>query len=67
VARSRKSKVPRPLARGMNDMADISADELEFLRAVDAWRTRTGVRFPVLRDLLAILKELGYTKPGANQ
>lgn len=39
-------------------------DELEFLRAVDAYQARTGNPFPTRRELFLILtKELGYARP----
>lgn len=40
-------------------------DEVEFLKAVDAYRTLNRRRFPALTELLAILKSLGYGKPTA--
>jgi hypothetical protein len=37
-------------------------DEREFLMAMDAYRERTGKRFPTLADILGVLKSLGYRK-----
>lgn len=38
-------------------------DETEFLKAVDEFKARTGRRFPLHTDILAIVKSLGYTRP----
>lgn len=42
--------------------ADYTADEVEWMAAVEAWKKRTGVVFPSLRDLLEIARGLGYRK-----
>lgn len=39
-------------------------DEAEFLRAVEAFKERAKRPFPYVTDYLAILKSLGYTRPG---
>lgn len=41
---------------------DYSDEERSFLMAVEAWKKRTGNRFPALSELLAILRGLGYRK-----
>lgn len=50
--------VPGPLAYS----PDFDAEETEFLRAMDAYKSRNGRRFPTLRETLAVLKSLGYRK-----
>lgn len=47
---------------GVHVGGDYDADQEEFIKAVDSWKARTGIRFPALTDLLHILKELGYRK-----
>ncbi len=37
-------------------------DEAEFFKAVEAWKKKTGNRFPALSELLTILRSLGYRK-----
>ncbi|MDB5349469.1 MAG: hypothetical protein JWN86_716 [Planctomycetota bacterium] len=54
---------PRGLDPAVNDRI-YEADELEFLRAVDAYRRATGRKFPTGSELLGVLKSLGYAKPG---
>lgn len=44
--------------------ADYTDAELEFLRAVQAWQSRTGIRFPAATHYLRILTDLGYRKIG---
>lgn len=45
---------------------DYSPEELELLSAVESWKTQTGRKFPALADMLAIMKQLGYAKGGAQ-
>lgn len=37
-------------------------DETEFLKAIDEFKARTGRRFPLHTDMLAIFKSLGYVR-----
>lgn len=41
---------------------EYGADEMEWLNAVQAFKTQTGRQFLTLCDLLGILKGLGYSK-----
>ena len=41
---------------------DYSADELELLKAVDAYRRRENVKFPTAVDVLKVMRSLGYRK-----
>lgn len=41
---------------------DMSPDELEFVNAVNRFRELSGNRFPSARDILNILRDLGYEK-----
>ena len=50
--------VTEPLSK---PAADMDADDLEFLQAVDEFR-RTCNQFPRLTDYLAILRDLGWRK-----
>lgn len=38
-------------------------DEMDFMLAVDAFKTRTGRRFPTLADYLYICKLIGFSRP----
>lgn len=43
---------------------EYSGDEMEFLRAVESYRKRTGKRFLTACEYLAVAREeLGYAKP----
>jgi hypothetical protein len=37
-------------------------DEAEFLAAIEAFRRRTGTKFPTWSDALAVARSLGYRK-----
>jgi hypothetical protein len=43
------------------DGREYTADEVEFLRAIQAWKGRHGP-FPRWTDVLRVLKALGYKK-----
>ncbi len=72
----RKSDVPVPVERrsgkdrrvverrkrAMNQY-DLEADTLEFIRAINRFKERTGRAFPTWSEVLHILRDLGYEKP----
>lgn len=43
---------------------DYTADELEFMRAVDAYKRSRRRPFPTLTEILDVARALGYRKPG---
>lgn len=60
--REAKERGPKlALHPGTSDRLYDPAEE-EFLMAVKAYQERTGVRFPTMCELLAILVSLGYRK-----
>lgn len=42
--------------------AGYSADELELLKAVEAWKRRTGRQYPSCVDVMRVMVGLGYRK-----
>ena len=44
--------------------ADISTEELEFLRALERYQRTYDRRYPSWREVLSILRSLGYRKVG---
>lgn len=47
----------------VNVGAEYTKDEVEFLKAVDAYRIKTKTKFLLATDYLKILVKLGYSKP----
>jgi hypothetical protein len=45
---------------------DLTLDEIEFVRAVDKYKRKYNRQFPTWSEILAIVKELGYTKDSLN-
>lgn len=45
--------------------ADYTAEETEFLKAVEAFRRQPGKSFPAWTEILALLRSLGYRKTAA--
>lgn len=41
---------------------DYSADEVEFMRAIDDYKRRSGRMFPTWSEVLEVVRELGYRK-----
>jgi hypothetical protein len=44
------------------DGADMTADDNEFLLAIAAYQKRSGRRYPTWREVLHVLRSLGYRK-----
>ena len=66
VAEERRSGEDRRQAkprrkRSMNQY-DLEADTLEFINAINAFKSRVGRPFPTWSEVLTILRELGYEK-----
>ena len=43
---------------------DYSADELEFMRALDEYKRANGRMFPTCSEILEVLRGLGYVRTG---
>ena len=41
---------------------DYSEDEVEFMRAIDDYKRRSGRQFPTWSEVLEVLRDLGYRK-----
>lgn len=44
---------------------DYTDEEVEFMRALDEYKRKSGRMFPTCSELLEVVKSLGYAKPGA--
>lgn len=42
--------------------SDITPEELEFIKAIDNYKRKFSKPFPTWREILGILKQLGYQK-----
>lgn len=58
-AEAKKSEFAHPATA---DHIDYSDDDVEFQKAMQDYQARTGRRFPSLRETLAVVKALGYSK-----
>lgn len=43
---------------------DYSEDEVEFMKAMDDYKRKSGRMFPTWSEVLEVIRSLGYTKPG---
>lgn len=41
---------------------DYSADEMEFMQALEAYKRRTGRLFPTCSEVLEVVRTLGYVR-----
>jgi len=41
---------------------DVTPEELEFLKAIERYQRRMRRRYPTWREVLAVLRSLGYRK-----
>lgn len=48
--------------QGLDPGAEYSPDEVEFLRAIDAYKRRARRPHPTWSEVLAVLRSLGYRK-----
>ena len=44
---------------------DYGTDELEFMRAVEAYKRSSGRMFPTCSEILEVVRSLGYARPTA--
>jgi hypothetical protein len=44
---------------------DYGPDELEFMRAVELYKRRSGRQFPTCSELLEVVRSLGYVRPAS--
>lgn len=42
---------------------DYSLDEIEFMKAMDDYKRKSGRMFPTWSEVLEVVRSLGYTKP----
>ncbi len=42
---------------------DYSADEVEFMKAMDDYKRKSGRMFPTWSEVLEVIRDLGYAKP----
>jgi hypothetical protein len=45
---------------------DYSADEIEFMHALDAYKRTSGRMFPTCSEILEVIRGLGYSRSGAE-
>lgn len=43
---------------------DYTADEVEFMNALDDYKRTSGRMFPTCSEVLEVIRNLGYAKPG---
>lgn len=61
AGKSARKKNPLPASPTIN--GDMTQDELEFVQAIDTFKRKNNRPFPTWREILSILKDLGYRKP----
>ena len=60
--RSDRSKITSVIHIG----ADYTDEEREWFLAIERYKSRSGKKFLDCRDVLAVLKSLGYRKPASK-
>ncbi len=64
----RPKKVPSYVKKEENERAIdhvYTPEEMEFIKAMDLYKREKRRPFPTLREILKVLKSLGYSKGGA--
>jgi hypothetical protein len=62
ACRARNASGRRRLVDPTTCERDYSADEMEFLRAVEEYKRRSGRMFPTWSEVLEVVRGLGYGK-----
>ena len=66
----RRTATPRIERRRLIDPTtcerDYAAEELEFMRAIDAYKRASGRMFPTCSEILEVVRSLGYVRPAAG-
>lgn len=68
-ARRARAAAPPRAATGVGAMhpgAEYDAEQADFLKACDRYRTARGIPFLTATDYLAIAKGLGYARPAGD-
>ena len=45
----------------------LNTEELEFVKAIETYKAKSGKTFPSWTDVLRVLKELGYKKTASRK
>jgi len=65
---TRNSGIPAPRRRNIDPTTcerDYAPDELEFMRALDAYKRMSGRMFPTCSEILEVVHALGYRRPAS--
>lgn len=66
IMNTRPGRKPRIRTRAIEQSnfhgAEFTDEELAWMRAVQDWQKATGVKYPSMRDYLAIARAMGYRK-----
>ena len=60
--RTGKDRRQGPRRKRSINQYDLEAETLEFIRAINRFKERTGRAFPTWSEVLQILRDLGYEK-----
>jgi hypothetical protein len=64
---ARKSAALRAAGGGRKHVAtsdrEYTGQEMEFLGAIESYKSRTGKKFPTWTEVLGVITELGYVQP----
>ena len=52
--------------KGLYGDGVYDAEEAEFIAAVERWKRQTKRKFPMISEILRILRELGWRKAGGG-
>lgn len=58
-------QMPTPIRHATSEHI-FSADEMEFLAAIEEFKRATGKKFPTWSEALSVLRGLGYRKADEN-
>lgn len=59
----RRRERGKVMAHAATSEREYSNEDMEFLRAIEAYKTRSGRQFPSWTEVLSVVREIGYVKP----
>lgn len=65
--RMRKQSMGERCNRRFFDDPELTDEDMDFCRAIEAWKRKHGRPFPTWSDVLAVVKAIGYRRVAESQ
>ncbi len=62
MANELDTELPKAVRKVSHFSTPVGDEELEFIKAIEEWKTRNVQRYPSWTEVFAVFKSLGYSK-----